>query len=221
MTRHRARAPFLLVVIATVVVGCGGNGAAGSLGATSPSADRTASPEPPASETPPPVPSDTPEPIDTPSGSARIPVEEPAVDELDWTLAPNFGTVDLRAGFTPDPHEESVTSGGPIDASYLGDDCRGWATAAPDLDVTYEAGTMTFLRFYFVADTAGEDTTIIVNAPDGTWSCNDDASGGTLDPMVDFASPQSGLYDIWIGSYDEGTAVSGTLYVTELSSNQP
>jgi hypothetical protein len=219
MPRRRARIPVLLVPLAALALAGCGTGTSASVAVSAP-ADPTATPQPPASDTPAPLASATPQPpaSDTPE---PLPSDEPAGDELDWTLPPNFGSIDLVAGFTPDPHEESVTSGGPIDASYLGGDCRGWATAAPDFDVTYQAGSMTLLRFYFVADEAGEDTTIIVNAPDGNWYCNDDASGGTLDPMIDFTSPQSGLYDIWIGSYDEGTAVSGTLFVTELSSNSP
>jgi hypothetical protein len=141
-------------------------------------------------------------------------------DELDWELPPNFGDVDLTAGFTPDPFSIEVVSGGPIDAAYLGDDCRGFATAAPDFDVRYTAGSQGLLRFYFVADTAGEDTTLLVNSPDESWHCNDDATD-SVNPQVDFDNPESGLYDIWIGSYESGAQVNGTLYVTEVSSNHP
>lgn len=155
-------------------------------------------------------------PSEAPSGE---PSEAPAGDELDYRLQPNFGSEDLTSGFTPDPFSVEVTSGGPIDASYLGGDCRGYATAAPDFDVTYTAGDLSLLRFYFVAD-GGEDTTLLINAPDTSWHCNDDAPGG-LDPQFDFQDPDSGLYDVWIGSYEAGAEISGTLYVTELESNGP
>jgi hypothetical protein len=215
---RRATALFL-VMVAVLVAACGGGGGA------SPSAAASEASEPPA-ETP--AASDTPEaseaapseptrPSEAPSEAA--PSAEPAPGELDWQLAPNYGSTELAAGFTPDPFDQILSSGGPIDASYLGGDCRGWATAAPDFDVTYEAGSMSLLRFYFVADTA-VDTTLIINAPDGDWYCNDDAPG-TIDPMFDFANPDAGLYDIWVGSYEEGATVEGTLYVTELSSNAP
>jgi hypothetical protein len=141
-------------------------------------------------------------------------------DELEYQLPPNFGDTDLTAGFTPDPFSVEVVSGGPLDASYLGGECRGFATAAPDFDVTYTAGSQGLLRFYFVAETAGEDTTLLVNAPDESWHCNDDATD-SLNPQVDFEDPASGLYDIWIGSYESGTQVNGTLYVTEVSTNHP
>lgn len=179
----------------------------------------------PAAVTPTPAPAtDTPTATDEPTASAEEsekPSEqpsEPAADELDYTLASNFGSTDLTAGFTPDPFTVEITSGGPIDVSYLGNGCRGFATAASDYDVTYTAGSEDLLRFYFVAET--EDTTLIINAPDGSWHCNDDAPG-TIDPMIDFDDPEEGRYDVWIGSYESGTENEGTLYVTELESNSP
>jgi hypothetical protein len=176
---------------------------------------------------------DTPEPQTTataeaskeaasPEASVEVtpkPTPEPAAGELDYQLDPNFGSEELTSGFSPDPFTVEVTSGGPIDASYLGGDCRGWATEAPDFDLYFTAGDLALLRFYFVAD-AAEDTTLIINAPDADFYCNDDAPG-TIDPMVDFTNPDDGLYEVWIGSYEEGTNVAGTLYVTELESNTP
>jgi hypothetical protein len=208
----------LLVLVAVFVAACGGGGASASADASEASEPPAETPtaSEPAEESEAAEPSEPTRPSEPPS---EAPASLPAPGELDWQLPPNYGSTDLAAGFTPDPFDQILTSGGPIDASYLGGDCRGWATAAPDFDVTYEAGSMSLLRFYFVADEA-VDTTLIVNAPDGEWYCNDDAPG-TLDPMLDFTSPEAGLYDIWVGSYEEGTAVQGTLYVTELSSNTP
>jgi hypothetical protein len=170
--------------------------------------------------TPTATPAETEEATASPEESAT-PSEEPpeaAPDELDPQLASNYGSTDLTAGFSPDPFSVDIVSGGPIDVSYLGNDCRGSATPSSDYDVTYTAGAQSLLRFYFVAETA--DTTLIINAPDGSWHCNDDAPG-TIDPMVDFPNPDGGRYDIWIGSYESGTENAGTLYVTELESNSP
>jgi hypothetical protein len=207
--RHPA---LVLVMLALVASACGDTGASTAPSDSPPESEAAVSQaaSEPASEAP--APSEAPS--DKPAAS-----EEPAADELDWQLAPNFGSTELTAGFSPDPFDQILTSGGSIDASYLGDDCRGWATAAPDFDITYTAGGMSLLRFYFVAD-AAEDTTLIINAPDGQWYCNDDAPG-TIDPMVDFTNPQEGLYDIWVGSFTEGELIEGTLYVTEISTNQP
>ena len=162
--------------------------------------------------------SEEPTPSAEPTESAGESAEPAADDELDMSLASNFGSTDLSAGFVPDPYSMDLVSGGPVDVSYLGDDCRGYATAASDYDVTYTSGAQDLLRFYFVADT--EDTTLVINAPDGSWHCNDDAPG-TIDPMIDFANPETGRYDIWVGSYQAGAENSGTLFVTELESNSP
>jgi hypothetical protein len=204
----------ILATLALLVTACSGNSGntstPGDLVSTSESASASAEPSAEPSN----------EPSEEASAKPSVePSEEPTGDELDYSLQPNFGSDDVTSGFTPDPFNAHVVSGGPIDASYLGDDCRGFATTAPDYDITFTSGSLSLLRFYFVAETA-DDTTIIINAPDGSWHCNDDATG-TIDPQYDFEDPASGLYDIWIGSYESGASVSGTFYVTELESNHP
>jgi len=136
--------------------------------------------------------------------------------ELDPSLEGTFGSTDLTAGFTPDPFTAILTSGGSVDASYLGGGCTGFAAVAPDYEVTYTSGTSKLLRFYFDTE---EDTTLLINTPSGEWVCDDDAY--FPDPSIDFADPATGVYDIWVGSFAEGTSHSGTLSVTEQSSNHP
>ncbi len=211
MTRRAS--PLVLIVTAFVTAACGGSGA---------SAPASPAESQPPVHTPEPVseparPSDPPTPSAAPSQAAQS--QAPAEGELDWRLQPTYGETDLTSGFSPDPFERAMTSGGPVDVSYLGPDSRGFATVAPAFDVTYEAGALPLLRFYFVADTA-EDTTLIINGPDGSWHCNDDAPG-TIDPMFDFTNPASGLYDVWIGSYEAGATIEGVLHVTELESYSP
>lgn len=196
----RPRFPALAVVV--ILLGACASPAVAPTATQAPTEEPTAEPTPSAE----------------PSAEASQASADPSATELDPQLASNFGSTDLEAGFTPDPFSEDLVSGGPVDVSYLGDECRGFATAASDYDVTYESGAADLLRFYFVADTA--DTTLIVNAPDGSWHCNDDAPG-TIDPMIDFSNPESGRYDIWVGSFEEGSENAGTLYVTELDSNSP
>jgi len=110
-----------------------------------------------------------------------------------------------------------MTSGGPVDVTYIGGGCLGFATSAPDYSVNYTAGAFPTLRFYFIGS---GDTTLVINSPSGSYFCSDD-SFGTDDPTVDFNSPASGRYDIWVASYSAGTGVSGTLYVTENTGNHP
>ena len=140
--------------------------------------------------------------------------------QLDFSLPPNYGSTTLQAGFTPDPFSVQLTTGGPVDASYLGMaanglSCWGYVTSAPDYSLTW-SGTSSFLRFYVESE---RDSTLIINAPDGSWYCNDDAFG--LMPALDFTNPPTGRYDIWVGSFSPGGGSAGRLFITELRSNQP
>ena len=60
----------------------------------------------------------------------------------------------------------------------------------------------------------------VINSPSGSYSCVDD-SFGTLNPTVDFNSPSSGRYDIWVATYAAGESITGTLYVTGNTGNRP
>ena len=81
----------------------------------------------------------------------------------------------------------------------------------------FTTGGSFLLRFYFVADT---DTTLIINDPSGNWVCSDDVFG-TLNPGIDFGTPEGGIYDIWIGTIAAESPIEGTLHVTELQDNHP
>jgi len=125
---------------------------------------------------------------------------------------PTYGTYTLVSGFTPDPASYSVVAGGTEQASVAAPGCNaGWIANTPDVRVHYTSGTFP-LRFY--VDTAGTDPTLAVNAPDGSWHCNDDTAG--LMPAVDFPTPMSGQYDIFVGTFAQNAYPNVTLYVTEL-----
>jgi uncharacterized protein YgiM (DUF1202 family) len=140
-----------------------------------------------------------------------------AVATLNYSLPAVYGSTSLTSGFVPDPYTVGITSGGPANVSYLGTGCTGFASSAPSFSINYTSGGATLLRFYFVGS---GDTTMIVNSPSGSYFCTDD-SFGTLNPSMDFNSPSSGRYDVWIGSFAPGASIGGTLYVTELSGNHP
>ncbi len=135
---------------------------------------------------------------------------------------PTFGTYSINSGFTPDPIGYAVTAGGTQASGGMmtaaGVPCNaGWIASVPDVRVNYTAGAFP-LRFY--VNGPGTDTTLAVNAPDGSWHCNDDTVG--LHPVIDFASPMSGQYDIFVGTFSQGQYPSIQLMVTELpASNGP
>ena len=130
--------------------------------------------------------------------------------EVDISLTPNYGTETLSAGFTPDPWTKSIMAGGSIAASTAKSGCEGSVSAAPDIQIFYEAGDAD-LTFRV---SASDDTTLLVNTPNGRFYCDDDGAGG-LDPKIVITNPQSGRYDIWVGTYSS-EMVQSTLQVTEL-----
>ncbi len=134
-----------------------------------------------------------------------------------WQGAPNYGNVQLAAGFTPDPFNVQVVAGGNINARQsLGSACAGYISENPDFDLYWTAGS-TGLPLVISADSA-TDTTLVVRTPNGQWLCEDDGGFNGMNPGMRIDNPQSGLYDIWVGTYGGGTAPA-TLSVSELTSN--
>lgn len=127
-------------------------------------------------------------------------------------LTANYGEIRLNAGFTPDPYRVNLTAGGSIDAysdTNLPAACVGDVSNAPDFEVTYSAGSLPLV----FRTRSSTDTTLIINGPDGRWYCDDD-SYGDGDAEVRFNRPSSGTYDVWIGTYNGGTAPAALL-ITE------
>ena len=136
---------------------------------------------------------------------------------LDLGLEPTYGSATIGDNSSPDPLMVDISSGGNVDVSLigLGQDCTGFAAIAPDFRFTY-AGSASRLRVFYVA-ADGSDTTIIINATDASWYCNDDDPvSGTTNPMAEFTNPGTGQFDVWVGTYGSNNLTSGTLYITEL-----
>ncbi len=128
----------------------------------------------------------------------------------DVSLKPTFGGVTLRAGFVPDPYTKTLTAGGNIKTN-LGN-VNAWVAKAPDFRLNYTAGNFALT---IIAESA-EDTTLLINLPNGQWIANDDGPNTGLNPLLKFAQPQSGQYDIWVGSFAEGKFPQAKLIITEL-----
>lgn len=108
-----------------------------------------------------------------------------------------YGNYELNAGFMPDPVYADAVAGGGRNAANLGGACRGNIANAPDVRVFYNAGSYPIT----IWAESNQDTTIVINAPDGRYYCNDDMNG-SLNPGVRFTNPPSGRYEIWVGAYD-------------------
>ncbi len=141
--------------------------------------------------------------------AALMMLSVPAISQ-DMSLPANFGEIVLNSGFTPDPYVVNIVAGGNINAAGIGSPCTGMISRAPDFQITYRAGTLPLV----LRTRSGSDTTLVVNGPDGRWYCDDDTAGN-LNAQVFFSAPQSGVYDIWLGTFGGGTA-NAQLLITEL-----
>lgn len=128
----------------------------------------------------------------------------------DASQSPVFGQATLSAGFDDgDPLQRRFRGGGPNDASRLPGACTGNVGTAPDFRVNYTAGAQPLI----IRSLSTVDTALVINAPDGSWHCDDD-SFGDLDAEYRFNRPQSGVYDIWVAVIGRREA-DATLVVSE------
>jgi len=135
----------------------------------------------------------------------------PALACPDWQGRPYFGQIELWAGFTPDPYVRNITAGGTQNLAGCGLNAAGYVTVRPDFDL-YWRGASSQLT---IAVEARADAVLLINAPDGSWWYSDDYRG--TNPAITFYSPQEGLYDIWVGSYDGSRRNPGRLIITEFN----
>lgn len=137
-----------------------------------------------------------------------------AMAQPDYTRRPAFGTINLSSGFADDPRIIDVTAGGQLDAATLGEGCVGSVANSPDVRLNYEAGELPLI----ISVSSADDTTLVINGPDGRWYCDDDSGVNGLNPAVRFDSPQSGQYDIYIGHYARGRRIPARLFISEVTS---
>ena len=130
---------------------------------------------------------------------------------------PNSGTVVLEANCSDDPNTTEVISGGEISAGQSVSTCDGYISEDPDVRLNFTASGDADAYPLYISVDSEEDTTLVINAPDGQWYCNDDGGDGN-NPLVVFGPAQSGDYEIWVGSYDEGQYHEATLRISELGS---
>ncbi len=131
----------------------------------------------------------------------------------DWQQPPSFGQIDLQEGFPQDPYTRSITAGGTYAlANCFGPEYTGTVARKPDFDIYYNTSGASNLTIYVVSN---YDTMLLINDPNGNWLYNDDF-GDSLNPSITIQNAPAGLYDVWIGSFDGGRGLPGTLYISEL-----
>ncbi|MFT5355655.1 MAG: hypothetical protein ACI9KE_002874 [Polyangiales bacterium] len=127
----------------------------------------------------------------------------------------NYGTVTLSAGFMPDPRTAQGVAGGSRNAHSLNSPgCRGYLATEPD-HLFVATSNFTNLR---IMVRAIEDTTLVIQKPDGSYVCDDDTEG--RNPVVQ-AIFTPGTYKIFVGSYRASERPNYTIGFSELGSVVP
>ena len=114
----------------------------------------------------------------------------------------------LEAGFEADPRIVEIAAGGPNQG-----DC-GFFPDEPQLVVDYVSGDYTLS---IGTESYQADTTLEVTIPSGDVLCDDD-SGGAGNALVTLQDPESGQYEIRVGTfYREDIGRRSEVFVTELT----
>lgn len=140
---------------------------------------------------------------------------QPAAQEADTPLADPAADVtramiDLRAGFILDPFILPVIGAGDLAAGDVLEGCNGFVNAEPNVMVNW-AGEAERLAFFGYSDS---DPVLVVQLPDGSFVCNDDAGLNTTDPLLVIDNPAEGAYNIHVGTAQEGEPALGFLGIT-------
>ncbi|MFP4016108.1 MAG: peptidase S1 [Halanaerobiales bacterium] len=140
--------------------------------------------------------------------SSTVMAEEP-----DYMLEPEYGSVELDADFKNDPYTREIHVGGEVSIRDIG--FIGYVAEAPDFDLYYEPGydypLIISVEPGYGLD--GDDIVLLINAPDEEWYF----AWESLGPEIKFENPESGLYNIWVGTISKNDyAEEATLYISEI-----
>lgn len=122
---------------------------------------------------------------------------------------PAWQNAGVQTGYTTGqdlwtPNHYSVTAGGGQSLRNCGWNHTGHVISRPDFE--FQIDGLEQYRRLEIRVSGSCDTVLLVNDASGNWYFNDDG-WGNLNPLVNLASPRSGTYDIWVGTY--GTNLCG------------
>ena len=96
-------------------------------------------------------------------------------------------------------------------AADLQEGCNGYVSATPNVVVNW-AGATDQLSFFIYGDA---DAALVIQGPDGSFLCNDDAGLNTTDPLVKIANPAPGSYKVFVGTAVKDVPALGFLAITQ------
>ena len=144
----------------------------------------------------------------------RTVVVPPVQGLMTSSLTPTdpMGQLALGTGFMPDPQIRSLNVVGSIDVSAVanryGGTCRGYVMPNPNHIMSLTTA-FSYLRVHVKST---QDTTLLIQDPNGGFWCNDDADG--YNPIIE-GPWQPGLWRIWVGSYSSGNSATYSIEFTE------
>ncbi len=122
----------------------------------------------------------------------------------------SYGALTLSTGFLPDPATSTGYAGGALNAQSLAPHCRGYIGATPS-HILYASTYFSTLRI--LVNGGNEDLTLVVQRPDGSYACNDDAEGRHPIVASTFAA---GTYRIFVGTFRPNVSTPYTIGLSEL-----
>lgn len=156
----------------------------------------------------------------------RSPIEEGFVNQLPIEILAvenpplNENEVDLAVGFGEASFEFSENGQIPlfnVQTNNLA--CTGFVESIPTAVFNW-SGESEFIEVFVEGD---HDSTLMVYTPSGEYICNDDTApgGDNLNPSIVFETPEDGRYVIYVGSFEPGETVAGTITITEDTTAEP
>jgi len=98
------------------------------------------------------------------------------------------------------PQSYPMMAGGGVNLATCGSlPGTGYLTTAPNFTITYDARNTGYDLDFRVESQC--DTVMLINDAGATWHFNDDEDG-TLNPRLRLANAPSGIYDVWVGTYN-------------------
>jgi hypothetical protein len=130
----------------------------------------------------------------------------------------NFGTLKVSPGFTAEQGTAAGYTGGSYSLSAMSNRdknkkvCLGFGDPNPDHILVLEED---FEKLTISINSGNTDTTIFIKGPDDkTIRCGDDTDI-SKDASVSSNKWKSGIYQIWVGIFNQGVKANYTLKVEE------
>jgi hypothetical protein len=120
-------------------------------------------------------------------------------------------TVGLQSDFILDPFLIPVAGKGERAAADLQKDCNGFVGNQPNATVNWSGQTDQVSIFVY----SDGDPVLVIQRPDGSYVCNDDAGARTMEPLVKLQQPVTGTYKIYVGTAQKAEPALGFLAISK------